>query len=255
MRHRIPKRGLIAAVASAILFALAGAKTACGADKVTVLAVPGGGQPVCAKTDSQGTVHLLFDTADGPQYAKSTDRGKTFSATIPVVAPQLQKDGLKFSACDMAVGGNQVHVALFTNAWKLKLPKAEWAFFYARLDAGVPTFSPVRNINHKPSEGFSLAADDKGNVTACWLSGKLYANVSRNGGKTFASAVEIDPSFDPCDCCTTSSVYGADGLLAVLYREETDNGAICILSCGISGEIKCGELGSAVRCGKSTPAR
>ena len=35
--------------------------------------------------------------------------------------------------------------------------------------------------------------------------------------------MEIDPAFDPCNCCTTSAAYGADGKLAVLYREETDN--------------------------------
>ena len=35
---------------------------------------------------------------------------------------------------------------------------------------------------------------------------------------------QIDLSeLNPCNCCTTSSVYGADGRLAILYREETDN--------------------------------
>ena len=69
----------------------------------------------------------------------------------------------------------------------------------------------------------SLAADDKGNVTACWLSDKLYANVSRDNGETFGPNVEIDPRFNPCNCCTTSAAYGEDGRLAVLYREETNN--------------------------------
>src|SRR5262249_44779472 len=84
-------------------------------------------------------------------------------------------------------------------------------------------FSPVRNINRKPSEGFSLAADDKGNVTACWLSDKLYANVSHDNGETFAPFVEIDSSFNPCNCCTTSATYAEDDRLAVVYREETNN--------------------------------
>jgi hypothetical protein len=81
----------------------------------------------------------------------------------------------------------------------------------------------VRNLNRKPSEGFSIAADDKGNVTACWLADRLYANVSHDDGTTFAPYVELNSEFNPCNCCTTSSVYGADGRLAVLYREETDN--------------------------------
>ena len=84
-------------------------------------------------------------------------------------------------------------------------------------------FSPVRNINRKPSEGFSLAADKEGKVTACWLADKLYANVSRDNGETFAPYTEIDSQINPCNCCTTSAAYGADGNLAVLYREETSN--------------------------------
>jgi hypothetical protein len=195
-----------------------------GTKKVTMAAVPGGGKPVMAKTDKEGAIHLLFDSEDGPKYAKSTDDGVTFGPAIPVVSGGPQKTGLEYSAWDMAVGkGGRVHVAVDTNAWKLKLPVEEWGFFYASLDPGASAFSPVRNINKKPSEGFSLAADDKGNVTACWLSGKLYANVSHDNGQTFAPNVEIDSSYDPCNCCTTSAAYGADGRLAVLYREETGN--------------------------------
>jgi hypothetical protein len=177
-----------------------------------------------ARTDSVGTIHLFCDSADGPKYAKSLDGGVTFSAAIPVVSRGSQTAGLEYSAWDMAVGkGGRVHVAMSTNAWKLKLPQEEWGYFYANLDPGSSAFSPMRNINRKPSEGFSLAADDKGNVTACWLSDKLYANVSHDNGETFAHFVELDPRYNPCNCCTTSATYGEDGRLAVLYREETDN--------------------------------
>jgi hypothetical protein len=148
----------------------------------------------------------------------------TFSAAIPVVRGGSQAAGLEYSAWDMAIGkGGRVHVAMSTNAWKLKLPVEEWGYFYANLDSGSPAFSPVRNINRKPSEGFSLAADDKGNVTSCWLSDKLYANVSHDNGETFAQFVELDARYNPCNCCTTSAAYGEDGRLAVLYREETGN--------------------------------
>src|SRR6185312_13939815 len=62
-----------------------------------------------------------------------------------------------------------------------------------------------------------------GNVSACWLSDKLYANVSHDNGEIFAPSVELDPRYNPCNCCTTSAAYGRDGKLAVLYREETGN--------------------------------
>src|SRR3954453_20192497 len=184
--------------------------------KVTTVAVPGGGKPIVARTDKEGAVHLLFDSGDGPKYAKSTDGGVTFSAAIPVVRGGSQTAGLEYDAWDMAVGkGGRVHVAMGTNAWKLKLPQEEWGYFYASLSPGSSAFTPARNINRKPSEGFSLAADDKRNVTACWLSDKLYANVSRDDGETFGPNVEMNPRFNPCNCCTTSAAYGEDGRLAV----------------------------------------
>lgn len=194
------------------------------ATRVATVSVPAVGRPVVARTDSSGTIHLLGDSPDGPKYARSTDGGATFSAAIPVVTGDVRPSGLEYSAWDLAVGkGGRVHVAMATNAWKLKLPQEEWGFFHASLDPGASTFSPVRNINRKPSEGFSLAADEEGNVTACWLSDKLYANVSRDNGETFGPNVEIDPHYNPCNCCTTSAAYGEDGRLAVLYREETNN--------------------------------
>ena len=193
-------------------------------DRVITVPVPDGGNPVVAKTDRQGAIHLLFDSVKGPQYVKSTDQCKSFDTAIPIVDSRSKRLGLEFHGADMAIGKDgAIHVAMSTNAWKLKLPQSEWAFFYARLEPGVKTFSPVRNLNTHPSEGFALAADDHGNVTACWLSDKLYANVSHDNGETFGPAAEIDPVFDPCNCCTTSAVYGVDGKLAILYREETNN--------------------------------
>lgn len=192
--------------------------------KLTTVFVPGGGKPVVAKTDKEGAIHLVYDSEDGPKYAKSADSGLTFGTPISIVGEGSRTEGLEYSAWDMAVGkGGRIHVAMGTNAWKLKLPQDEWGFFYASLDPGAAAFSPVRNINRKPSEGFSLAADDKGKVTACWLSDKLYANVSHDNGETFEPFVELSTRFNPCNCCTTSAAYGEDGKLAVLYREETNN--------------------------------
>jgi hypothetical protein len=192
--------------------------------KVTLVPVPDRGRPVVAKTDGEGTIHLLYDSGDGPKYVRSADNGMTFGAAIPVVGSRSRTAELEFYGSDMAVGkGGRIHVAMSTNAWKLKLPQEEWGFYHASLEPGARAFSPVRNLNRKPSEGFSLAADDNGNVTACWLSDKLYANVSHDNGQTFAHNIEINRTYNPCNCCTTSAVYGDDGRLAVMYREETND--------------------------------
>lgn len=212
-----------AALLSPIFCLLAVAKAG-ETDRVTVLQVPGGGEPIAARTDSAGTIHLVFKGTYGPQYVRSSDGGKTFTEAFPILDQGSRKPGLEFSAWDMAVSPEgHVHVAIGTNAWKLKLPHEEWGYFYARLEPAATEFLPVRNINLKPSEGFSLAADEKGRVAACWLSDKLYANISHDNGKTFGPTVEVDARFDPCNCCTTSAAYGADGRLAILYREETNN--------------------------------
>src|SRR6266545_2162909 len=193
-------------------------------NRVTVIRVPGDANVVKAQLGADGTIHLLLDAERGPRYVKSTDAGVTFSAPMTIVDAASQKPDLKFQGEDLAIGKDgRVHVALSNNAWKLKLPEEEWGFYFASLLPDAKAFSPVRNVNRKPSEGFSLAADERGNITACFLSGKLFTMVSHDNGETFGKYAEPNPAWNPCDCCTTAAAYGADGKLALLYREETDN--------------------------------
>src|SRR5262249_13766441 len=74
-----------------------------------------------------------FTCSPSPKYARSTDGGRTFGPAKPVVVGGKQRTaGLEYSAWDMAVGQvGRIHVAMSTNAWKLKLPQEEWASFYA----------------------------------------------------------------------------------------------------------------------------
>jgi hypothetical protein len=192
--------------------------------RVAVIRVPTAGQVLKAQLDANNTIHLLIDSSNGPQYVKSTDGGINFTTALAVVNPELPRPGLKFSGADLAIGKDgRVHVAMSNNAWKLKLPQEEWSLHYATLAPGAQAFSTPRNLNRKPSEGFSLAADERGNVTACFLSNKLYAMASQDNGESFSPSAEINPAWNPCDCCTTTAAYGADGRLAILYREETSN--------------------------------
>ncbi len=211
---------LAASVATSRLSAVAGAP----ADRVVMVRIAGAERVVRAVRGADGRVHALFDAADGPKYAVSTDDGRTFGAPLDVVDAASKRPGLTFAAEDLVVGREgRVHVALSTNAWKLKLPKEQWGFHYASLAPGAKTFAAVRNVNKLPSEGFSLAADTAGDVVACFLSGKLYAMTSHDDGRTFGAYAEPDRAWDPCNCCTTSAAFGADGRLALLYREETGN--------------------------------
>jgi len=197
-----------------------------GADpKVQIVSVPTGGRAMSAKLDSKGDVHLVYDTPQGPHYlCYDPAQAKFLNAPIPLVDSASRKPDLEFITWDMAVAADgTVHVILGNNAWKLKLPKDEWGAFYTRRLPSEKRFTPLKNINRKPSEGFSLAVHESGVVTAVWMADKLYANVSHDGGNLFGETIEIDPQLNPCNCCTTSSVYGADRRLAILYREETSN--------------------------------
>ena len=115
-----------------------------------------------------------------------------------------RKSGLEFITWDIAVSGEgAVHVVLGTNAWKLKLPKEEWGYLYARRLPGATEFEPVRNLNHRLSEGFSLAIGTNGAVAAVWMAEKLFATISSDGGKTFGAIIAIDPQHRPLRglCC------------------------------------------------------
>jgi hypothetical protein len=200
------------------------AQAGAAANGVTVIQAAAGGQVIKAQLGADGAIHLLIDKVGGPYYMRSTNEGLTFTAPIPIVDVASQKPGLEFHAADLAIGqGGRVHVAMANNAWKLKLPQEEWSLYYSSLAPGEKLFSPVRNLNRKPSEGFSLSADERGRVTAAFLSDKLYVMNSRDNGETFADAAELKPGWDPCNCCTTSIAYGLDGRLALLYREEANN--------------------------------
>ena len=207
-----------------LLLSILAAHAADNADRVSTVRLPGGLKPIKAQAGADGAIHVLAESNAGPQHVMSRDGGVTFTAPLAVVDAAARRPQLEFSVWDLAVGRDgRVHVALGTNAWKLKLPKDESGFFYASLAPGAKAFTPVRNINHIPSEGFSLTAGAGGAVTASFLSGKLFAMTSRDGGATFSKPAEPDPSWNPCRCCTTSAAYSADGRLALLYREETNN--------------------------------
>ena len=225
---------LIALLAVTVL----SASLAHSGEAVRTVATPDGGAPQHALTGPDGAIHLLFQKDGEPFYAKSTDGGATFSPALRLVDDASKKPELEFEVWDMALGkGGQVCAVLGNNAWKLKLPKDQWGLFFTTLEPNAKAFTPLRNINHEPSEGFSVAADAKGNVAVSWLKGKVFAAVSRDGGKTFSPGAEVNPTLNPCPCCTTAITYGTDGKLALLYREQTgDNRDIYMVLVGADGK-------------------
>jgi hypothetical protein len=179
------------------------------AGQVILVHVPNGGQAVVARTSDGGAIHLLYNSGDIPYYVKSSDDGASFSSPIAVVDASSRKPGLVFTGMSMDVGArNAVYVAMMTNNWQAKLPDVPEGLVYATLAPDAKAFTAVRSLNRQPSEGFSLAVDDNGDVAATWLSGKLFANFSRDGGRTFTPQCRNQPFlsalrvlYDECGLC------------------------------------------------------
>jgi hypothetical protein len=203
---------------------LAGSTVTGKMQPVSIVHVPQGGEPVAAQNGPDGSIHLLYNLGDIPYYVKSADAGATFTNPVPVVNQEARKQGLTFEGWSMAVGrSGNIYVAMSTNNWQVKIPNVPTGLVYATLPAGAKAFTPVRSLNGRPSEGFSVAADGKGRVAATWLANKLFANFSLDDGLTFTANAELNMAYDPCNCCTTRSVYSPGGDLAILYREKSND--------------------------------
>ena len=140
-RNRTPKLLALTMITS-LTVAFSSQSSGAAVPKVTTVPVPAGGKAMAAKTDAQGTIHLVFDTFDGPQYATSKDNGKTLTKPMALVDRASRKPGLEFITWDLAVSSDgAVHVALGNNAWKLKLPKRMGILLYslATWGNGIPS--------------------------------------------------------------------------------------------------------------------
>ncbi|HEY6226474.1 MAG TPA: hypothetical protein VI282_05055 [Verrucomicrobiae bacterium] len=211
------------ACASLILL-IAQAASVSGAPSVTVTKTPGEGAVPDAETAKDGSIHVAYVSGEDVFYVVSTNAGKTFSAPLRVNSePGTAHPANMFRGPDLAIGQNgRVHVIWYVNAYQRKLPPDQWGVFYAHLDPTRGGFSKAVNLNHKPSDNYSLAADEKGNVAAVWMAGAVFVNTSKNNGETFSDAERIDVA-DPCECCASRASFSPTGALMIDYRDKTAN--------------------------------
>lgn len=193
------------------------------AGSVRVIQTPNGGIVPDAEIDSQGVIHLAYVSGEDVYYIKSYDRGKRFSTPIRVNTEPGTAFGSMHRGPDIAVSKEgQVHVIWYTNAYQRKLPEDRWGVFYTHLHVSKTTFVPARNLNHRPSDNYALAADDSGKVAVFWMAGRVYVHLSDDGGETFASAMAIDQA-DPCECCASRAYFSTNGNLYFSYRDKAEN--------------------------------
>ena len=193
-------------------------------ERVQVVRAPNGGVVPDAEVDSEGRIHLAYVTGHDLYYVKSVDGGKTFSKPIRVNSEAGTVQSGKYRGPDLELGKDgQVHVIWYTTAYHRHLPKDQWGVHYSQLDSSTNTFVPSRNLNHQPSDNYSLAADREGTVAVFWTAHGLYLNLSRDDGKAFSKPQVVHQRVDPCECCATRAHFSPNGNLFSLYREKANN--------------------------------
>ena len=208
----------------ALTLSLAFTGIAFAAPPVRVAAVPEGGRVADAEVDASGAIHLVWVKGGDVWYAKSTSAGRAFTTPLRVNSePNTAHPPGMFRGPDIALGAKgRVHVIWYTNGFQRQRPKDEWGVYYSHLDPAGTAFASARNLNHLPGDGYSLAADGRGNVAVLAMAGKLGVLISGDDGETFAPSREIADA-DPCECCATRSVFAADGTFFAAYRDKEAN--------------------------------
>jgi hypothetical protein len=214
----------ICTVTLLMVLAALGPLSGFGSERVRVASVPNNGQVPDAEIDRNGTIHVAFVAGQDAFYVSSTDEGKSFSTPIRINSePGSVHPPNMYRGPDVALGKDgRVHVIWYVNAYQRKLPKDQWGVFYSHLDPAQKAFAKSRNLNHKPSDNYSLATDNKGNVNVIWMAGQVFVTSSTDNGETFETGAPI-PSVDPCECCASRALFSPEGTLSIAYREKANN--------------------------------
>jgi hypothetical protein len=145
----------IAAVAWVLMAALSFAS-----ERVSVMNLPAGATAADAEVDADGVIHVAYFKADNVYYVRTKAGSTELSEPIRINSEEGSAQAGMFRGPDLALGSNgAVHVIWFTNAYQRKLPKEQWGVHYSQLAADGKSFLPARNLNQKPSDCFSIAAD------------------------------------------------------------------------------------------------
>ena len=193
-------------------------------DRVRVVRAPQDGAVPDAEIGEDGVVHIAYVANDDVFYARSTDDAATFSTPLRVnTRPGTAHPPGMYRGPDLALGQDgAVHVIWYVNAYQKKAPKEESGVYYSRMTRTEKTFEPERNLNHLPSDNYSVAADARGQVAVIWMARGLNVTLSRDGGKSFAAAENVAIA-DSCECCASRAFIDADGTLFCAYRDKAGN--------------------------------
>ncbi len=193
------------------------------APEVRFLAVPNGGIAPDAAISQDGTVHVAYVVGEDVWHSKLTDGAVEFSKPMRVNSQPNRAHAGMFRGPDIALGKNgRPEIVWYSNGYQRKLPKEDWGALFSRLNDAGDAFEPMQNLNRKPSDNYSIAADGQGRVTVLWMAGGLFLQESRDDGATFGEPKKISVA-DTCECCGSRAEFLADGTLVCAYRDKQNN--------------------------------
>ena len=189
---------------------------------VQVIKVPHSGIAPDAEVDGEGNIHLVYMSDDDIYYVTSEDGGQRFSEPLRVNSDAGTAQAGAYRGPDVAVAPDgRVHVVWYTNAFQRQLPSEAWGVHYAYRDPSDTSFVAARNLNHTPSDNYSVAVSHD-QVAVFWTADALYVQMSDDGGGMFSEPAVIALA-DPCECCATRAYFSRTGDLYVSYREKSNN--------------------------------
>ncbi|MBT5876918.1 MAG: hypothetical protein HOH43_26080 [Candidatus Latescibacteria bacterium] len=189
---------------------------------IAVVPLPGGGIAPDVVIDETGSIHLSYFDDGNIYYMQSGDDGQSFSDPIRINSLEGTAQAGLFRGPDIDVSSRgRIHVVWYSNAYQRKLPPYDWGVQYAWKGRNDSKFTETKNLNHVPSDNYSLAVDGE-RVAVVWTADSLYVQFSEDGGETFGRAESI-VNADPCECCATNAYYLKQGKLHILYREKAGN--------------------------------
>jgi hypothetical protein len=184
-----------------------------------------GTQPQLAWDGS--VAYLVFGRSDVISVTRSDDGGDTFGP--PVQLPRTGRMALGLHRGPrIAATGDVVLVSAIVGE---KGGGADGdVLLYRSTDRGMTWTAPVviNDVPRSAREGLhAMAADTSGLVVIAWLDlrqpgTRVHAAVSRDRGRTWSNdrLVYASPSGAVCECCHPSVAIGADGRLAVMFRNN-----------------------------------
>jgi hypothetical protein len=184
-----------------------------------------GAQPQLAALGSR--LFLVFGQGNVISVVQSTNGGETFGQPSQLPVPGKISLGMHRGP-RIAITNSAVLVAAVAGAQGGGADGD--VLLFRSTDSGRNWTSPIA-INDVPGsarEGLhAMAASPSGMVVVAWLDlrekgTRIYAAVSRDHGATWApdTLVYASPSGAVCECCHPSAAIGADGRVAIMFRNN-----------------------------------